>query len=313
MGLVDLAGVSARSFCGVGFSISGPLTSWRVEEFPGISLMGISDLDSAAINDINRIINLLSAHRIGGFSATLEALPFQHVGLGTKTSVLLSLIEGINRLKDLNLSRPQIQHISGRGGASGVGINLFFCGGVVWDGGHPAPKDLRFLPSSASKSAQPPPLLARWPFPDNWLVGLVLPDNTTFSGERELAFFRSKTPIPTDQALQTMSNVYHGIIPAVAMGDLELLKLALEKVHSVGVKHEELQAQSKKTIEVFERIQTLPRVASGLSSLGPLLYGVFERHDEESKRLLESISRQMGVTYLGAFSGSNTGFAVEFI
>jgi hypothetical protein len=48
-----------------------------------------------------------------------------------------------------------------------------------------------------------------------------------------------------------------------------------------------------------------------LSSLGPLLYCVFDRHDGESRSLLEAISGQMGAAYLGAFSGSNTGFAVE--
>jgi beta-ribofuranosylaminobenzene 5'-phosphate synthase len=313
MGLVDLAGVSARSFCGVGFSISGPSTSWHVENSEDISLSGISHLDDFALDDIRRIVEILRARGVGGFSATLETLPLQHIGLGTKTSLLLSLISAINGLKGLNLSKSQIQQISGRGGASGVGINLFFCGGVVWDGGHPAPKELQFMPSSASKTTQAPPLLARWPFPDHWLVALALPDTETFSGEKELAFFKSKTPISVDQVLQTMSNVYHGIIPAVATADIGLLKIALENVHSVGLKREELKVQSSKTVEALEKMQTLPRVAAGLSSLGPLLYCIFDKRDEESQTLLEAMSRQMGTEYLGAFSGCNTGFTVEAI
>jgi beta-ribofuranosylaminobenzene 5'-phosphate synthase len=310
MGLIDLAGVSSRIFCGVGFSISGPLTSWRIENSSETSLSGISSLDEIAADDIRRIIELLGA---GGFTATLETLPPQHIGLGTKTTLLLSLVVAIDTLKQLNLSKLEMQQISGRGGASGVGINLFFCGGVVWDGGHAAAWDSRFLPSSASKTGQLPPLLARWPFPDRWLVGLTLPATNMFSGARELAFFESKTPIPTDQALQTMSHVYHGIIPAMATADIGLLKTALEKVHSVGFKREELQAQSKKTIEAFENIQRLPRVAVGLSSLGPLIYCIFDKGDEESRSLVGSMAKRMGIEYLGAFSGSNTGFAVEAI
>ena len=204
-----------------------------------------------------------------------------------------------------------MQEVSGRGGASGVGINLFFCGGVVWDGGHPTLKSMQFFPSGATTPARSPPVLARWTFPDNWLVGLVLADARTLSGAREVAFFQSKTPIPTDDVFRTMSHIYHGIIPAVAMADIDLLKLSLEKVHSVGLKREELQAQSRETIDALEKIQTLPRVAVGLSSLGPLLYCVFNRNDRESPSLLKSISRQTGAAYLGAFSGNNTGFAVE--
>jgi predicted sugar kinase len=73
MGLVDLAGVSARSFCGVGFSISGPLTSWRVVNSPGISLTGISELDDVAAEDVKRIVEVLRARGAGGFTATLAA------------------------------------------------------------------------------------------------------------------------------------------------------------------------------------------------------------------------------------------------
>jgi beta-ribofuranosylaminobenzene 5'-phosphate synthase len=198
MGLVDLGGVSARSFCGVGFSVLGPSTIWRIENSTEVSLAGISELDAAAVNDIKRIVDALTTLGAGGFTATLEAVPLQHIGLGTKTSLLLSLITGVNSLKGLNLSRSQIQRLSGRGGASGVGINLFFCGGFLWDGGHPVSTQLRFRPSSASNVVQTPPLLARWSFPDRWLVGLALPSTKKFYGTEELAFFESKTPISHD-------------------------------------------------------------------------------------------------------------------
>lgn len=245
IGLVDLAGVSDRRFCGVGFSIAGPSTTWHIEEAADFRLNGISDLDRLALIDIDRVVKILKAMCIGGLSATLEGSPPQHVGLGTKTSLLLSLITAVSRLKGLRLSTAEIQQISGRGGASGVGINLFFCGGVVWDGGHAATQNLSFFPSSMANASEPPPLLARWSFPDHWTVGLVLPDRSTFSGEKESFFFREKTPLPNDQVLLAMSAIYHGIIPAFATADLDLLKGALEKVHSTGLKREELYAQTE--------------------------------------------------------------------
>jgi beta-ribofuranosylaminobenzene 5'-phosphate synthase len=310
-GLVDLAGVSDRRFCGVGFSISGPFTTWHIEEAPDVRLNAISHLDSLALLDIDRVVKILMVKSVSGFSATLESSPPQHVGLGTKTSLLLSLITAISRLKGLGLSTTEIQQISGRGGASGVGINLFFCGGVVWDGGHAATKNLAFLPSSLADANEPPPLIARWPFPDHWIVGLVLPDRSKFSGEKEASFFRDKTPLPNDQVLLTMSAVYHGVIPAFAMADLNLLKGALEKVHSTGLKYEELHAQTEKTVDTFQKFQALPRVATGLSSLGPLIYCIFDRCDFGSRGALETLAQQTEVDFLGAFSGYNSGFEVE--
>ncbi|SDT48839.1 beta-ribofuranosylaminobenzene 5'-phosphate synthase family protein [Bradyrhizobium canariense] len=310
-GLVDLAGVSDRSFCGVGFSISGPCTSWCIEDAKNIRLNGISHLDHLALNDIERVVNDLKAMTVKGFSATLERSPPQHVGLGTKTSLLLSLIAAINRLKDLSLSDAEIQQMSGRGGASGIGINLFFCGGVVWDGGHATTDNLIFVPSSTASATELPPLIARWSFPDHWTVGLVLPDNPTFFGEKEASFFKEKTPLPSDQVLLTMSAVYHGVIPAFATANLSLMKGALERVHSTGLKREELRAQTEKTIDTFRRFQSLPRIASGLSSLGPLIYCIFDRRDSESREALENLARLTGSKFLGVFSGCNSGFEVE--
>jgi beta-ribofuranosylaminobenzene 5'-phosphate synthase len=310
-GLVDLAGVSDRKFCGVGFSISGPSTTWRVEDATDVRLNGISHLDRPALTDIDRVVQVLKGLSVSGFSATLESSPPQHVGLGTKTSLLLSLITAIDRLKGLHLSTTEVQQISGRGGASGVGINLFFCGGVVWDGGHAATKNLTFFPSSLANASEPPPLIARWSFPKHWIVGLVLPDRSIFSGEKESSFFREKTPLPNDQVLLTMSAVYHGIIPAFAMADLDLLKGALEKVHSAGLKREELHAQTEKTIDTFQRFQSLPRVATGLSSLGPLIYCIFDISDFSSREALQNLARQTEVDFLGVFSGCNAGFEVE--
>jgi beta-ribofuranosylaminobenzene 5'-phosphate synthase len=291
----------------------GPPTIWHVEDAEDIRLNGTSHLDRLALNDIEKVVASLKAMSVNGFSATLESCPPQHVGLGSKTSLLLSLIAAISKLKGLPLSNVEIQLMSGRGGASGVGINLFFCGGVVWDGGHSVMKNLEFVPSSTANASEPPPQIARWSFPDHWIVGLVLPDSSTFSGAKESSFFKQKTPLPADQVLLTMSAVYHGVIPAFAIADLDLLKRALEKVHSTGLKREELHAQTEKTIATFRRFQSLPRVAIGLSSLGPLIYCIFDRSDLESRAAVENLTLETEVKLLGVFSGYNSSFKVEAV
>ncbi|WP_409997728.1 beta-ribofuranosylaminobenzene 5'-phosphate synthase family protein [Bradyrhizobium sp. SZCCHNRI3043] len=310
--LVDLAGISARSYCGVGFSLTGPVTRWLVEDSDRIQLIGTSSLDARALHDIDETICRLVARGAEGFTAELEKVPQQHIGLGTKTTLLLSLIAAVDRLKDLGLSSTEIRKLSGRGGASGIGVNLFFCGGFAWDGGHPPIQPRAFLPSGAVQQPnQPPPMLARWSFPDRWVVSLVLAGTTTFAGSNEIDFFKSKTPISADDALQTMSFVYHGVVPAVSMNDLSLLKVSLEGVHSVGLKYQELGVQSKSTIQTFVALQALPGAAVGLSSLGPLIYCISEKHDDGARESIVEICQRTNSEYLGTFLGSNDGFSIE--
>lgn len=310
MGLIDLAGVSARTFCGLGFSISGPPTIWRVEDASITSLSGIAHLDKSAFRELNEMAEHLGARAKGGFSAHLECSPSQHVGFGTKTSLLLSLIAGIDRLKEMNLTDNQIKILSARGGTSGVGINLFFTGGVVWDGGHPKQSSLQFTPSSVRAPVEPPPMLARWPFPECWSVALIIPDMTTFSGDLEVDFFQATAPLPDDQVLLTMSSVYHGAVPAFVTADIQLMKTSLEDIHRRGFKCQELRAQSDKTKAAFCKLQDLPGIAVGMSSLGPLIYCIFHR-DTDGQSVLERMSDELDLNYLGTFSGCNTGFKVD--
>lgn len=309
--LIDLAGISPRSFCGVGFSISDPLTSWRVEDSKRTNIRATSHLDPAARDDIERIVEHIRQQAGGGFTATLEKNPPQHAGFGAKTSLLLSLVAGIDKLKGLHLSTDDMRRISGRGGASGVGSNLFFSGGIVWDGGHSTDVGTPFRPSSASTNHAPPPALGRWPFPSQWAVGLILPESQSFSGADELSFFEEKTPIPSNQVLDTMCWVYHGVIPAFALCDIWLLKKALQTIHTIGLKREELLVQSIRTQDAFQELQKMPKIAVGLSSLGPLLYCIFDRQDPNAQDLIIRKSRELGAQYLGSFTGWNSGFEIQ--
>lgn len=313
IGLVDLAGISQRSYCGVGFSVSGLSTKWSIYDAENISFDGVHHLDAAAQNDLDSVTRHLQQRMPGGFHATLKEGPDQHIGLGTKTSLLLALIAGVNELKQLNLSQREIQFISGRGGASGIGINLFFCGGIVWDGGHPAADQEAFRPSSALRPNHIPPLLARWQFPSQWAIGLVLPACPSFAGANERTFFDKTTPLPAHDVLETMSAMYHGVLPAFITTDIDLLKRSLERIHSIGFKKCELEAQTVNTTRTLRLIQEIPKLAAGLSSLGPLIYCVFEKTNRESMETLETISKQMDAKVLGVFSGCNSGFEVQSI
>lgn len=308
IGLVDLSGVSLRKYGGVGFALDGPATIWRVQHADSTVLDGTQRLDLNARRDLAQLKGRLDAicHN-GCYRATLEQVAEQHIGLGTKTTLSMALIAAVNYLKELALDAGSITSLSGRGGASGVGVNLFFNGGVVWDGGHPRDAGTPFLPSSASHPLDNPPLLARWDFPSNWQIVLMLPSGTSASGEYEQEFFRRNTPIPTIEALETMSLMYHGIIPAIATRDLDTLRRALSELHKVGFKERELKAQSVQVKAMLRYVQGFEGIAVGMSSMGPLLYAIVSKADSASILRLKHVCATHDATFLDVADAWNLG------
>src|ERR1035441_9185942 len=142
------------------------------------------------------------------------------------------------------LTQHQLQVLSGRGGTSGIGVNAFFKGGFLVDGEHISQRDDPFLPSRLRLGFEPPPTINRTRIPENWSFRLLLAPGRRLHGRGELEFFAQNTPIPAAEVFKTIALVYHGLIPAVASGDLHLLRETLQSIHKVGFKRRELTAQS---------------------------------------------------------------------
>lgn len=135
--LIDLAGASLRTFGGVGISLNHPRTVIEVESATTIELENFNSLDFSAIKSIEVLLwKMMSNGLPSKLKLKLQEHPPQHSGFGSKTSLLLSTAALLNKFFDLKLTQQQLQTLTGRGGASGIGIHSFFCGGVVVDGGH---------------------------------------------------------------------------------------------------------------------------------------------------------------------------------
>src|SRR5690606_33958207 len=157
------------------------------------------------------------------FETIVHGHAMQHVGLGTKTALKLAVVSAYHRLLEMCVDRAVQQRLSGRGGASGIGIHGFFEGGVLWDAGKPAQAVEALLPSGAALAKSTPTLMMRQPFPSPWRVGLCLPRAERSHGMDERRFFEAHTPIPRNEALETMALLYHGVLPAFRQVDLALL------------------------------------------------------------------------------------------
>src|SRR5712691_7622871 len=277
--LADMGFASLRAFGGIGFSIEEPLTVFEFEQGSGIEIHGLEVLDEEGRADLTQVIERMRNGRGElHFRAALKAAPPQHVGFGSKTALSLALVAGVNAFKSLGWSVEQMQRLSGRGAASGVGIHSFFSGGVIWDVGHRAHAAKELLPSGSTTGTGIPPLATRIPFPGAWRVMLLLPAERPMTGQEEIKFFVENAPVPKVEALSTMAALYHGVLPAILLGDYSALASALAEVHRLGFKARELGRWSP---QLQTALAALSRAgfAAGLSSVGPLIYVILPGDD----------------------------------
>lgn len=311
IGLIDLGSATHRRYGGIGFSLSEPATVVRATPSRRLSVIGLRKLDSAGRRDVLAALDRLK-QRIGHVTLrlTIERIPPQHVGLGTKTTIVLALLAAATRLLKVPMTTGCIQRLSGRGGASGVGINSFFLGGMIADAGRDPASVRAFRPSSAHSGHTPPPVVSRAAVPSSWRIYLLLPRGRRYTGGDEVRFFASNTPIPRTEILSTLALVYHGIVPAFLAADLHLLRRVLAQLHRTGFKRRELVGQPRTVRALYDALSRIPSVAVGLSSIGPLLYVIALERDTHVARRVTSLSRRFSAPILGVAKGRNRGFSV---
>lgn len=309
--LADMGFASLRSFGGIGFSIEQPLTVFQFQQCSGLEIHGLEVLDEEGRADLTQVVERMK-HEQGEmqFRAVLKSAPPQHVGFGSKTTLSLALIAGANAFKSIDWSVEQMQKLSGRGAASGVGTHTFFSGGVIWDIGHRADGAKELLPSGSTNVTGIPPLGARIPFPGTWRVMLVLPAERPMTGPEEVKFFVENAPVAKAEALSTMAALYHGVLPAILLGDYSALASALAEVHRLGFKARELGRWSPQ-LQIALAALSENGFAAGLSSVGPLIYVILPDDDPVAIDNVRGICAGLTTRMLTVVRGWNSGYEVR--
>lgn len=308
--LADMGFASLRAFGGIGFAIEQPLTVFQFEKCSGLEIHGVEVLDEEGRADLIQALERMK-HEHGNmhFRAVLKSAPPQHVGFGSKTALSLALIAGANAFKSIGWSAEQMQRLSGRGAASGVGIHSFFSGGVIWDIGHRTDAAKKLMPSGSTTVTGIPPLGARVPFPGPWRVMLVLPGERPMTGPEEINFFVENAPVPKAEALSTMAALYHGVLPAILLADYGALASALAEVHRVGFKARELGRWSPQ-LQMAVAALSENGFAAGLSSVGPLIYVILPDDDPVPIDNVRDICGGLTTRMLTVVRGWNSGYEV---
>jgi beta-ribofuranosylaminobenzene 5'-phosphate synthase len=312
LSLLDCGEATYRRAGGVGLSVEGLPTIIEAEPADTLDVAGLGGNDVAARRDMSRALERL-AELVGplGVRLTLTSCPPQHVGLGSKTSLLLASLHAACHVVGAGIERQDVQRLSGRGGTSGVGVSAFYTGGFLVDAGHARISGEPIRPSSATRPREVPPVVVRRPVPQRWRIVLMLASRPGAAGAAEVSFFANNTPIPAREVERAISLTYHGLIPSLLSADLSTFGRALCELQGVGFKQREVLAQAPEVQYLLADLWRLEGVAAGLSSMGPLVFAI---HDADDHRAHDEVSRlalEAGVRRLGSFAGRNAGYVLE--
>ncbi len=242
-----------------------------------------------------------------------------HVGLGSKTQLSLAIAVAITKLKNISdVSLKDLTRLVNRGGTSGIGWRGFEKGGFIVDAGHEFGKGKEketFLPSSASKKANPALTILRYPIPEQWRFVLVIPNVKKGAyGDEEISIFQSHAPIPKEEVNEVSHQILMKIVPGIIKNDLECFGEGLKRIQNIGFKKVEIFLQHeivKKTLAFFEDYGVK---AFGMSSFGPSVIGIVES-DDEANNLLKAVQLHLNgnVGHIYLCKPNNYGAKIEFV
>jgi beta-ribofuranosylaminobenzene 5'-phosphate synthase len=287
--LIDLNGIYGRIDGGVGLTIEKPglyLEAKPADE--GIetvftkssSIAGLVDDYTFKIrNSALRVMNALNIQ--GGFKFTVDSAYPPHSGLGSGTQLSLAVAKLVSMMNNQDIKAIELAKIVGRGGTSGIGVESFENGGFIVDGGHKRIEKPSFLPSSASP-ASPPPIIARYEFPVDWKIILLIPNvERGVSGTDEVDAFQNYCPIPVDEVERLSHLLLMKLMPAVVESDLDSFGASVNSIQDIGFKRIENKLQNPRINEIMEDLRIAGAAGVGMSSFGPTVYAVTDTNERD--------------------------------
>ncbi|HEX7467477.1 MAG TPA: beta-ribofuranosylaminobenzene 5'-phosphate synthase [Methanobacterium sp.] len=288
--LIDLNGIYGRIDGGVGITLEKPGLKIQAEPLNGgvevifsESCQFIDDLkDDYTFKIENSTLKVTESLNINnGFRFTVHSTYPPHSGLGSGTQLSLAVAKLISIMNKQDLNTLDLAKIVGRGGTSGIGVESFENGGFIIDGGHKSTEKPSFLPSSAS-NATPPPIIARYDFPRDWKIILVIPNvERGVSGTKEVDAFQNYCPIPLNEVEKLSHLLLMKLMPAVIESDLDSFGTAINKIQDIGFKKVENKLQNPFISQLMENLRIAGAAGVGMSSFGPTVYAITDTNERD--------------------------------
>lgn len=270
--LINESGYLGRIDGSIGFILEQPY--WIICVSDNADPTGLNILNDEQKKSVAHVVQRFNDYLKKEFGVRIKGFIPSHVGLGSKTALLMGLGKALADHNKLNWTTTDIAKFVGRGGTSGIGVYGINGGGFVWDAGRKYPDDKNdFLPSSHSTNEPPKQLVSLRV--DGYSVCSFRFDNNTIYGIKELNIFRQHCPLPHEDTMQMLHLVAGSLLPAIVETNDKELQSALNRIQDIGFKKIEWSYQSRRTNAFRSYWQhTCKDVALCLTSMGPTLYCV---------------------------------------
>lgn len=301
LGFFDLNGGLGRRFGSLGITLDRPVT--RVVAAPGGAPGASGPSARRAATFARKACDLFALPATCRLTVE-QAIP-EHSGLGSGTQMALAAGMAVSRLHGLDVAPRTVAHMLDRGQRSGIGIGAFESGGVLLDGGN-------------ATGDAPPPILARFDFPDDWRVILVLdPGFTGMHGAEETEAFGKLPRFPAERAAHLCRVVLMRALPAIAEADIDGFGAAVAELQRVVGDHfAPVQGGRYASTEVAQALtwfESQGVAGVGQSSWGPTGFALV-RGEREARDLIAASRARAGRGKLDFVlcRGNNSGGRIEF-
>jgi beta-ribofuranosylaminobenzene 5'-phosphate synthase len=281
MGFFDLHGGLGRKFGSIGLALTTPVIELSAAKSSRLEVTGPASERASVIAE--QLITKLKLS--GSISLNIKQHIPEHAGLGSGTQLALSVGAVIDALYGLGLDTATIAQLTGRGNRSGIGIKAFDHGGLLIDGGRKLTQS-----SATSHHVKTPPLLARYDFPEDWRILLILDSSQPgIHGDGELEAFRQLPIFSESLAAHLCRHVLMQAMPALVEQDLNAFGASIQELQAhVGDYFAPAQGgryASKRVGLVLEHLKDIGVACFGQSSWGPTGFAVFENAQEAELHL----------------------------
>lgn len=314
LGLIDLNGEIGRIDGGVGITLEYPRTVFYAAQDNLLKVECPQDPEAARrAEEAARAV--IKRYDLPPARIVIEERSYVHMGLGSGTQLLVGVAKALCLLGNKKVSAAELASVVNRGGTSGIGVASFEHGGFIVDGGHkfgdggdPTNSKNGFSPSSAVRGLKPPPVLARYEFPD-WDILVCIPTSEETAGIREVQIFKVVCPIPIEEVRIICHLVLLKMLPAVLENDLEAFGIAVEESQKYGFKKFEFRAQTHSVLLCKDFLKKNGGIGVGMSSWGSALFafgkGLSDLRDKTQRFLNENMGGTCFIT-----RANNTGMKI---
>lgn len=273
--LVSMHLNSYRQNGGIGFAIDYP---YLEIEFKDATTIEIHDNRKYGFSkeELERIFFILKKEKDRlnfnkGFIAKLNGEVDTHMGFGSTTATRLALIEALYIFNKSDYSKNDIIKASQRGGVSGIGIQTYFKGGMIFDIGRSSKGS--FVPSGSMEDINKElPLILQNKKMPMWEIGICIPNIKPKSELEEKIFFNDTCPIDASESYKVLYHIIYGVLASIIENDKETFFEAIQEIQKCQWKKSEKSLYSNALKDVEKKLYDCGASMVGMSSLGPTIF-----------------------------------------